>query len=190
MADGRLSLRMFVNFGENLCERDVLALGEDGYFGQCAHFGVACGIHAFAVRQRLDDDAARRLCDVFVQTGLAGNGQNLFQFHNFFCSMICLSLVLHCPFGPCGVNPLRLVPFENAVSDGIYAVLLGFGYGRKAVLVGHDDQPIYRTAGFLCRDDCFVKDRVGSRLEIVGIGRFLLRVLYSVLIGPFDVDFT
>ncbi len=55
------------------------------------------------------------------------------------------------------VNPLRLVPFENAVSDGIYAVLLGFGYGRKAVLVGHDDQPIYRTAGFLCRNDCFVK---------------------------------
>ena len=87
VADGWLSLRMFVNFGENLCERDVLALGEDGYFGQCAHFGVACGIHAFAVRQRLDDDAARRLCDVFVQTGLAGNGQNLFQFHNFFCSM-------------------------------------------------------------------------------------------------------
>lgn len=43
--------------------------------------------------------------------------------------------------------------------------------------------------GFLCRDDCFVKDRVGSRLEIVGIGRFLLRVLYSVLIGPFDVVF-
>ena len=98
-------------------------------------------------------------------------------------------MVLHCPCGPCGVNPLRLVPFENAVSDGIYAVLLGFGYGRKAVLVGHDDQPIYRTAGFLCRNDCFVKDRVGSRLEIVGIGRFLLRVLYSVLIGPFDVVF-
>ena len=39
------------------------------------------------------------------------------------------------------------------------------------------------------QDDCFVKDRVGSRLEIVGIGRFLLRVLYSVLIGPFDVVF-
>ena len=37
------------------------------------------------------------------------------------------------------------------------------------------------------QDDCFVKDRVGSRLEIVGIGRFLLRVLYSVLIVPFDV---
>ena len=28
VADGWLSLRMFVNFGENLCERDVLALGE------------------------------------------------------------------------------------------------------------------------------------------------------------------
>ena len=32
-------------------------------------------------------------------------------------------------------------------------------------------------------------ESVGSRLEIVGIGRFLLRVLYSVLIGPFDVVF-
>ena len=70
VADGWLSLRMFVNFGENLCERDVLALGEMDISVSALTLELLAAFMRLPSGQRLDDDAARDDCATYLyQTG-------------------------------------------------------------------------------------------------------------------------
>ena len=76
-----------VDPGENVGQRNVLAFGEHRNLRKGAHLGIRRGIHAPSVEQRLDDHAAHGLRHEFIKSGLARNGQNLFQFHKIAISL-------------------------------------------------------------------------------------------------------